>query len=271
MAGRYEGKVAFITGIARGQGRAEAVRFAQEGADIIGIDIAGPIPRVQYDSPTMADLEETAKLVENLGRRIIAEQADVREFDALKDVVDRGVEEFGRLDAVVANAGVCIIETWDKITPESFKYVMDVNCTGVWNTVQVSAPHLIESGGGAVVITSSYAGKKIQPFMVHYTSSKHALVGMTRAFAAELGRHGVRVNSVHPGGTHTGMGGQKMIDGIRAAGETNPPLLQMGTGVLPIYSNEPEDIANAVAFLCSDEARTITSEHLSVDMGQQHF
>ncbi|WP_021591370.1 mycofactocin-coupled SDR family oxidoreductase [Actinomadura welshii] len=271
MSARFEGKVAFITGIARGQGRAHAVRLASEGADIIGLDLAGPIPHVVYDSPTQADLDETINLVEGLGRRIIAKPGDVREFDAMREFVDGAVGELGRLDVVVANAGVCLFETWDQITPETFKFVMDTNSTGVWNTVMASAPHMVEAGGGSIVLTSSYAGKKMQPFMVHYTASKHSVIGLTRAFAAELGQYGIRVNSVDPGPVDSGMmtGGTGVA--YEATNKSNPRLTAMGTTFLPIYRNEAEDIANAVAFLASDEARTITAEHLSVDMGQQYY
>jgi SDR family mycofactocin-dependent oxidoreductase len=271
MSARFEGKVAFITGIARGQGRAHAVRLASEGADIIGIDLADTIPYVVYDSPTRADLDETVKLVEGLGRKIIAQPGDVREFEAMRDFVDSAVKELGRLDVVVANAGVCLMETWDQITPESFKFVMDTNSTGVWNTVMAGAPHMVAARRGSIVLTSSYAGKKMQPFMVHYTASKHAVVGLTRAFAAELGQYGIRVNSVHPGPVNSGMVSGGTMVAYEETNKSNPRLSAMGTTFIPIYTNEVEDIANAVAFLASDEARTITAEHLAVDMGQQYY
>ncbi len=271
MAGRLEGKVAFITGAARGQGRAHAVKLAKEGADIIAVDLAGPLPFVSYDSATMADLEETVRLVEAEDRRIIAKQADVREIEQLRTVVDEGVAQFGRLDVVVGNAGICIPATWDEHTPELFRATLDTNTVGPWNTVMVTAPHLIAAGGGSIILTSSYAGKKMQPFMVAYTTSKHAVTGMTRAFAAELGKHGIRVNSVHPGAVNTPMGSGDMIGAITRTNATNPPLAGMGTPFLPVYSAEPEWIADAVAFLASDDARWITAEHLSIDGGAQYF
>jgi SDR family mycofactocin-dependent oxidoreductase len=271
MAGRLEGKVAFITGAARGQGRAHAVKLASEGADIIAIDLAGPIPLVPYDSPTMEDLHETVRLVEALDRRIIFEQGDTRELEQMRSFVDTSVAELGRLDIVVGNAGVCIPATWDETTPDMFKLTMDINVTGTWNTVMVGAPHLVKQGGGSIILTSSYAGKKMQPFMVHYTASKHAVTGMTRAFAAELGKHNIRVNSVHPGAVNTPMGSGDMVAAITHTNESNPPLAAMGTPFLPIYAAEAEDIANAVAFLASDDARLITSEHLSIDQGAQYF
>lgn len=272
MAGTLEGKVAYITGAARGQGRAHAVKLAQEGADIIAIDIAGPIDYVPYDSPTKADLDETVKAVEALDRRILATVADVRDLDAQKAAADAGVAELGRLDIVVGNAGICIPETWDAITPETFAFTLDTNVTGVWNTVMATAPHIIAGGnGGSIVLTSSYAGKKMQPFMVHYTASKHAVTGMTRAFAAELGKHNIRVNSIHPGGVMTPMGTGDMQSALEEAAKTNPPLNNMGTPFLPIYAAEASDISNTVAFLASDAAKLITAEHISIDQGMHTF
>jgi SDR family mycofactocin-dependent oxidoreductase len=271
MAGRLTGKVAFITGAARGQGRAHAVKLASEGADIIAIDLAGEIPLVPYDSSSIADLEETVKQVEALDRRISFQQGDVRDLPAMKAFVDGAVGEFGGLDIVVANAGICIPATWDETTPEIFQVTMDTNVTGVWNTVMVGAPHLVERGGGSIILTSSYAGKKMQPFMVHYTASKHAVTGMTRAFAAELGKHHIRVNSVHPGAVNTPMGSGDMIAAITHTNESNPPLAAMGTPFLPVWSVEASDIADAVAFLASDDAKFITAEHLSIDAGAQYF
>jgi SDR family mycofactocin-dependent oxidoreductase len=271
MTGRLEGKVAFITGAARGQGRAHAVKLASEGADIIAVDIAGPLPLVPYDSSSMEDVRETIRLVEALDRRILFEQCDVRDLAKMRDFVDRAVVELGKLDIVVANAGICIPAIWDETTPEMFQTTMDINVVGVWNTVMVGAPHLVTAGGGSIILTSSYAGKKMQPFMIHYTASKHAVTGMTRAFAAELGKHNIRVNSVHPGAVNTPMGSGDMVKEIMRTNESNPPLAAMGTPFLPTYAAEPEDIANTVAFLASDDARLITAEHISVDQGAQYF
>ncbi|WP_052850942.1 mycofactocin-coupled SDR family oxidoreductase [Streptomyces avicenniae] len=271
MAGRLTGKVAFITGAARGQGRAHAVRLASEGADIVAIDIAGPLPHVPYDSPTPADLEETVRLVEAQDRRIVAERCDVRDLASLRSVVDGAVAELGRLDVIVGNAGICVPATWDQTTPEVFQDTMDINVVGVWNTVMAGVQHLVDGGGGSIILTSSYAGKKVQPFMVHYTASKHAVTGMTRAFAAELGKYKIRVNSIHPGAVNTPMGSGSMQSELEAAGRTNPPLNQMGTPFLPQWAAEPEEIAATVAFLASDESAFITSEHISIDGGSQYF
>jgi SDR family mycofactocin-dependent oxidoreductase len=269
---RQQGKVAFVTGAARGQGRAHAVRLAGEGADVLALDLAGPLPGVPYESATADDLAETARQVEALDRRVLTHQGDVRDLDDMKAFVDAGVTELGRLDVVVANAGICIPATWDETTPAVFKDTMDINVTGVWNTVMAAAPHLVAGGaGGAIVLTSSYAGMKMQPFMIHYTASKHAVTGMARAFAAELGKHGIRVNSVHPGAVATPMGGGEMVTEIQRTMASNPPLAAMGGTFLPQGWMEAEEIAGAVAFLVSDDARFITAEHLSVDAGMQYF
>jgi SDR family mycofactocin-dependent oxidoreductase len=273
MAERFTDKVAFVTGAARGQGRAHAVRLAREGADILALDLAGPLPAgVPYDSATPDDLAETAKQVEALGRRILTHQGDVRDLEDMKAFLERGVAELGRLDLIVANAGICIPQTWDEITPQTFRDTIDINIVGTWNTVMAGAPHIIAGGnGGAIVLTSSYAGKKMQPFMIHYTTSKHAVTGMTRAFAAELGKHGIRVNSLHPGGVNTPMGGGDMMTQIERTNASNPKLAGMGTTFIEPAWGEPEEMADAVAFLLSGEARFITAEHLSVDGGMQYF
>lgn len=272
MAGRVEGKVAFITGAARGQGRAHAVKLAGEGADIIAIDIADELPGVPYDPATPEDLQETVRQVEALDRRILAEVADVRDLERMRTVVDQGMAELGRLDIVVANAGICIPSPWDQISPEDFRNIIDINVIGVWNTVMASAPHIIAGGrGGSIVLTSSYAGAKMQPFMIHYTTSKHAVTGMARAFAAELGRHSIRVNSIHPGAVNTPMGSGDMVGALERATETNPPLANMGTPFLQQWAAEPEEIADAVLFLVSDESKYISAVPLSIDGGMAHF
>jgi SDR family mycofactocin-dependent oxidoreductase len=273
VSARLTGKVAFITGAARGQGRAHALRLASEGADILALDLAGPLPQgVPYESSTPDDLAETAKAVESLDRRILTHQGDVRDFGDMQAFVERGVAELGRLDIVVANAAICIPAAWDEITPTVFKDTMDVNVTGVWNTVMASAPHMIAGGnGGAIVVVSSGAGRKVVPFGLAYTTSKHALTGMTRAFAAELGKHDIRVNSVHPGGVATPMGGEDIMAAMERASASNPKLMGMLGSFLNQGWVEADEIANAVAFLVSDEARFITAEHLSIDAGFQHF
>jgi SDR family mycofactocin-dependent oxidoreductase len=273
MSGRLTGKVAFITGAARGQGRAHAVRMANEGADIIAIDIAGKLPEcVPYNPATPGDLAETVNLVEATGRRILASIIDVRDVDGLRETVDNGVAEFGRLDIIVANAGVSAPQTWDTITPEDFRDVMDINVTGAWNTVMAGAQKIIDGGrGGSIILISSAAGIKMQPFMVHYTASKHAVTGMARAFAAELGRHSIRVNSVHPGAVNTLMGSGDMIGSLGRAIETYPQLAHTITPFLPTWAAEPEDIADTVCWLASDEAKNVTAAAISVDQGMTQY
>jgi NAD(P)-dependent dehydrogenase (short-subunit alcohol dehydrogenase family) len=182
------------------------------------------------------------------------------------------VQAYGRLDVIVANAGICIPAAWNEITPESFRDIIEVNVMGTWNTVMAGAQRIIDGGrGGSIILISSYAGVKVQPYMVHYTASKHAVTGMARAFAAELGKHDIRVNSVHPGPVNTPMGGGEMIAALFAAIETNPTLNAMGTPFLPQWAAEPEDVAAAVCWLASDESRYVTATRLSVDQGMAQY
>ncbi|WP_280344668.1 mycofactocin-coupled SDR family oxidoreductase [Nocardia abscessus] len=273
VTGRHIDKVAFITGAARGQGRAHAVRLAGEGADIIAVDIAGPLPTaVPYDSATRQDLDETVRLVEATGRGIVAATVDTRDLDGLRKAVDEGVAALGRLDIIVANAGICIPQVWNEITPESFRDVMDINVTGTWNTVVAGAQHIIDGGrGGSIILISSAAGVKMQPFMVHYTASKHAVTGMARALAAELGKHSIRVNSVHPGAVNTPMGSGDMVAALGHALESNPQLGHMTTPFLPAWVAESEDVAAAVSWLAGDESRYITATQISVDLGATQY
>lgn len=268
---RLDGRVALVTGVARGQGRAHAVRLAREGTHIVGIDIAGPIDGIPYDHATLDDLAETERLIAAEGPESMLVQGDVRHLDALTALASDAVQRWGRLDVVVANAGICIPATWDESTPKIFQDTLNINVTGTWNTVMATAPHVIAAGGGSIILISSYAGKKMQPFMVHYTTSKHAVTGMTRAFAAELGAHNVRVNSVHPGAVDSPMGSGQMQSRISSTMQANPRLAPMGTPFLNEYAASSEQVADAVAFLASDDSSFITAEHLSVDGGAQHF
>ncbi|GLZ05652.1 putative short-chain dehydrogenase/reductase [Actinomadura sp. NBRC 104412] len=263
--GRLTGKVAFITGAARGQGRAEAVRLAAEGADIIAVDLAESAgPDVLYPPATQADLDETARLVKEQGRRVLARKADVRDLGALEAAVRDGVAELGRLDIVVANAGIVNYGRAWEITERQWQDVIDVNLTGVWKTVKATVPTLIEQGeGGSVIITSSVAGLKGLPLLAHYASSKHGVTGLAKVLANELASYDIRVNSIHPHGVRTGMTDtsmQELLDVEPAYG----PIYMAG---LPYEMVEPEDIANMVAFLASDEAKYITGSQMRVDLG----
>jgi SDR family mycofactocin-dependent oxidoreductase len=271
MAGRVAGKVAFVTGAARGQGRAHAVRLAAEGADIIAVDICAPIKNVPYPAATEADLAETTKQVEALDRRIVSRVVDTRDLDALRAAVDDGVAELGKLDIVVANAGICIMGSWDAITPEVFRDTIDVNLVGTWNTVMATAPHLVRNGGGSIILTSSVAGLKGLPFLVPYVASKHGVVGLTRAFASELAKDNIRVNSLHPTGVKTPMGAGEGMSVLGSAMAANPRVAGMFTNTLPVDITEPEDQANAVLFLASDESRYVTSMAMTVDAGNSQY
>lgn len=274
MAGRVEGKVAFITGAARSQGRSHALRLAQEGADIIAVDIAGPVPSIQmYPPATEDDLAETVRQVEALDRRIVATKADVRDTAALKAAVDEGVAQLGRLDIVLANAGVFEIQPALEVSDDAWREMIDINLTGVWNTCKVALPHLIEGGrGGAMVLTSSTAGLKGTPNTIHYTAAKHGVVGIMRTLANEFAQHSIRVNSVHPTGVDTVMIQNEKTWGLFAPDDPAPsrekaePIFQ-STNALPVPWVEPVDISNAILFLVSDEARYITGVTLPVDAG----
>ncbi|ASR36380.1 3-ketoacyl-ACP reductase [Prauserella marina] len=271
MTGRVHGKVAFITGAARGQGRAHAVRLAREGADIIAVDICAPIRNVPYAAATREDLDETVKQVEALDRRIVSRVVDTRDADALKAAADEGVAELGKLDIVVANAGICIAAVWDKVTPEIFRDTIDINLVGTWNTVMATAPHLVTNGGGSIILTSSAAGLKGLPFLTPYVASKHGVTGMARSFANELAVHDIRVNSLHPTGVRTPMGGGEATAAFGPAMEKNPRVGGMFANSLPIETTEPEDQANAVLFLASDESRYVTALAMTVDAGNTQY
>jgi len=265
MAGRVAGKVAFITGAARGQGRAHAIRLAEEGADIIAVDICRDYDTVGYPLATEADLAETVKAVEALDRRIVATVADVRDAAGLKAAVDDGVAQLGRLDIVSANAGICTIQTWDEVTPQVWQDTLDTNLTGVWNTMVVSVPHLIAAGGGSIICTSSTAGIKGLPYLAPYVAAKHGVVGIARTMANELARHSIRVNTVHPTGVDTPMG--TGLGGLEPLINRDPNLGPIYMNTLPVEIVEPRDISNAVLFLASDEARYVTGLEFTVDAG----
>jgi (+)-trans-carveol dehydrogenase len=275
MAGRVEGKVAFVTGAARGQGRAHAVRLASEGADIIAIDICKKIDTVELiAASTPEDLAETADLVKNAGGRVFTAEVDVRDYDALKAAVDAGVEEFGKLDVIVANAGIGNGgQTLDKTSEADWTAMIDINLAGVWKTVKAGVPHLIEGGrGGSIILTSSVGGIKAYPHCGHYVAAKHGVVGLMKTFAVELGAQNIRVNSVHPTNVNTPLfmndGTMKLFrPDLENPGPEDIKVVGEFMHVLPIGWVEPEDIANAVLFLASDEARYITGVQLPVDGG----
>jgi (+)-trans-carveol dehydrogenase len=275
MAGRVEGKVAFITGAARGQGRAHAVRLAQEGADIIAVDICKKIDTVDViAASTPEDLAETADLVKGQNRRIVTAEVDVRDYDALKAAVDSGVEQLGRLDIIVANAGIGNGgQTLDKTSEADWTAMIDINLSGVWKTVKAGVPHLLAGGrGGSIILTSSVGGLKAYPHCGHYVAAKHGVVGLMRTFAVELGAQNIRVNSVHPTNVNTPLfmndDTMKLFrPDLENPGPDDMKVVGQLMHTLPIGWVEPDDIANAVLFLASDEARYITGVTLPIDGG----
>ncbi len=275
VTGRVAGKVAFVTGAARGQGRSHAVRLAEEGADIIAVDICGPIaPDAQIAPSTPDDLAETADLVKGLDRRIVTAEVDVRDFDALTAAVDSGVEQLGRLDIIVANAGIGNGgQTLDKTAQHDWDDMIGINLSGVWKTVKAGVPHLISGGqGGSIVLTSSVGGLKAYPNTGHYIAAKHGVIGLMRTFAVELGQHFIRVNAVCPTNVNTPM---FMNDGtmrlfrpdLENPGPDDMKVVAQMMHVLPIGWVEPVDISNAVLFLASDESRYVTGLPVTVDAG----
>jgi SDR family mycofactocin-dependent oxidoreductase len=262
------GKVAFITGVARGQGRAHAVRLAREGVDIVGVDICAEIASMDYPNATAADLAETVDLVKAAGARMVARRADVRDRDQLQAALDDGLAEFGRLDIVIANAGIV------RLAPGGdqrriWQDIIDVNLTGVWNTTDVTAPAIVGGGrGGSIVITSSSAGLKSTATSgaggLAYTAAKRGLIGVMQCLALDLAKHSIRVNTVHPTGVVSGM---TMNSSMQAMTQRNDPALSGMQNALPIVMLQPEDIANAVAWLVSDEAHYITGVAWPLDAG----
>lgn len=271
--GQLDGKVAFITGAARGQGRSHAVRLAAQGADIVAIDICTDIPEVSYPLATASDLAETAALVEKEGRRVLTRQADVRDFHQLRAAADEAISEFGRIDVVVANAGVAGMVTdfedqdW---LGQAWEAVIGVNLTGVWNTVRATAPAMIDAGrGGSIVLISSTAGLKGlgargQIGNEAYGASKHGVVGLMRSFANALAHHSIRVNTIHPTGVRTAMIENEAMEHFLAA---FPDAVGTLTNLLPVEVLEANDISDAVVFLASDAAKYITGVTLPVDAG----
>ncbi len=267
MSRPLEGKTAFITGAARGQGRAYAVRLATDGANVIAVDLCGQIASVPYPMSTRDDLAATVKLVEDTGARIVATQGDVRDRESLTAALQAGLDEFGRLDIVVANAGIAPMQSAD-----AWHDVIDVNLTGAYHTIDVAVPTMVNQGtGGSIVLISSAAGLagigSADAGSIGYTAAKHGLVGLMRLYANLLARHSIRVNSVHPSGVLTPMINneftrQWLADLVAESGAATG----MGNA-LPVQIMQPDDIADAVAWLVSDQARYITGVTLPVDAG----
>jgi SDR family mycofactocin-dependent oxidoreductase len=276
-----EGRVAFITGAARGQGRAHAIRLAQDGADIIAIDICAPVSdTITYPAATSAELAETASAVEAAGRKILTREVDIRDLAAQQQVVADGIEQFGRLDIVVANAGILSWGRMFEMSEEQWDTVIDVNLNGTWRTVRAAAPAMIEAGnGGSIVVVSSSAGTKATPGNGHYSASKHGLVAITNALAIELGEFGIRVNSIHPYSINTPMVEPEAMMEIFAkypqylhsfSPMPYQPVNHQGKKGLQEFMT-PEEVSDVVAWLASDGSATISGSQIAVDRGTAKY
>lgn len=270
--GLAEGKVAFISGVARGQGRSHAVRLAEEGADIIGFDICANDAAVEYPLATREDLEETKALIEKFGRKALLEVADVRDYDAVKQVLDNGVAELGRLDIVLANAGVMAITGQQRLDRSAYLAGIDIMLNGVFNTVDVAIPHLRAGGrGGSIVITSSTAGlvggmADGTPGVMGYIASKHGVIGLMRAWANVLAPENIRVNTIHPTGVNSPMIANEAFGRFV---QEYPTIAENLQNPLPVPNGllEPEDVTDSILHLVSDAGRYITGSTFMVDAG----
>jgi SDR family mycofactocin-dependent oxidoreductase len=276
-----EGRVALITGAARGQGRAHAVRLAADGADIIAIDVCKPVSdTVTYPMPAPEDLAETARLVEEAGRKVLTREVDIRDLEAQQQLVADAMEQFGRLDIVVANAGIL---SWGRIwemSPEQWDTVIDVNLNGTWRTIRAAVPAMIEAGnGGSIIIVSSSAGTKATPGNAHYAASKHGLVALTNALAIEAGEFGIRVNSIHPYSIDTPMVQPEAMMEIFG----KYPAFLHSFSPMPYQPKNhegkkglkefmtPEEVSDVVAWLAGDGSATISGSQLAVDRGTAKY
>jgi len=273
--GLLDGKVAFITGAARGQGRSHALTLAREGADIIAVDICQQAPTVPYPMATPEDLAETVKEVEALDRRIVAAEADVRDLSALTAVAADGVAQFGRLDIVLANAGISSMAPTLEMDEATWDEMIEINLTGAWKTVRAAVPHIVRGGvGGSVVITSSLAAIAPHENIAHYTAAKAGLVGLMKVLAKELAPRSIRVNSVHPTTVATPMVLNEPTYRLFRPDLDSPARADFEEAALtlnklPVPALEPSDISNAILYLVSDAGRYVTGITHVVDAGGQ--
>ena len=270
--GLLDGKVAFITGGSRGQGRAHAVTCAREGADVIVIDIAGQLATVPYQLATADDLDETVKLVEAHGRRALAIKADVRSQRQLDDAVTAGIAEFGKIDILIANAGIWTMGSFWELTDEQWEEMIGVNLTGVWRSAKAVAPHMIERGSGSIVITSSVNGLEAGQQTAHYVAAKHGVIGLMKNIALELAPHGIRCNAISPGAINTPMTNHQAGWDLFAGhpGGTEHDMAEAGyhyTALRGATFLDPQVIADAALYLNSHLASAVTGVTLPVDAG----
>jgi len=274
--GTLDGRVAFVTGVARGQGRSHAVRLAEEGADIIGVDALADEPTVHYPLSTQADLDETRRLIEKTGQRAILTRADIRDLTALTSAVDEGVQRLGRLDIIVANAGIFSMGAVLDLDERTWQDMIDVNLTGTWHTLKAAVPHIRAGGrGGSVIITSSGAALMPPPGIGHYNASKAGVVALARTLAQEVGLELIRVNCVNPGNVDTPMIDNEVtrrlflphLDHPTREDAEKPDSTYVAVNVLPVPWVSPGDVSNVVTFLASDASEHLTGLVIPVDAG----
>jgi SDR family mycofactocin-dependent oxidoreductase len=271
--GQLDGKVAFITGVARGQGRSHALTLAREGADIIGLDLCGKPSTTAYAGATREDLEETARMVKEAGGQLHAEVADTRDYDQVKGVFDRGIDRFGRVDIVIPNAGICSgAKTWE-ISPHDWREMIDINLNGVFHTVKAAVPTLISQGdGGSIVFIGSTEALKGAENISSYAASKHGVTGLMTSLARELGPYQIRVNSVNPTCVDTHMINNDFVYGLFRPDLDKPTREDVvetfsGTHLLPVPWIDPLDVSNAILYLVTETGRYITATTMVIDAG----
>jgi len=269
---RFRGKVALISGAARGQGRSHAVAMAREGADIVIIDICEPIAGAEpYESATEADLKETVRVVQDTGRRCLGVTGDARDADAVEAVTARAIEEFGRLDVLIVNHGIVMNRTWEQMTHDMWDTMIGINLTAAWRLSKAAIPYMIRQRSGSIIYTSSVAALTPYAALAGYSAAKAGLLGLMRSLAAELAPHLIRVNAVMPGNVGTPMllnpGVAAMFAGREGATIEDMKLPAQSTMLLPVPWLEPEDITHGVLYLASDQARYVTGIALPIDGG----
>jgi (+)-trans-carveol dehydrogenase len=271
--GRTAGKVALVTGAARGQGRSHALRLAEEGADLVVVDACAAVGTTNYAMSTPEDLEETGRLAEKHGARVVTQVADVRDQAGLDEAVRRAVGDLGRLDVVCANAGIASFGRVWELSDEQWSELLDINLTGIWRTVRAAVPAMIAAGrGGSLILTASFAANKGVPHIGHYVASKHGVVGLMRTLAAELAEYGIRANTVNPSSVGTGMFFNEETyrffrPDLESPGREDMAEVAGVLNLLPTPWVEPVDVSNAVVYLASDEARFVTGSQIAVDAG----
>jgi len=271
--GQLDGKVAFITGVARGQGRSHALTLAREGADIIGLDLCGDIESTTYPGTTPADLDDTERLIKETGRRALLSQADVRDYDQVEAAFRRGLDQLGRVDIIIPNAGICAGgKTWE-IGTDAWRETLDINLTGAWHAVKAAVPTMISQGqGGSVVFIGSTEALKGAENMASYAASKHGITGLMTCLARELGQYNIRVNSVNPTCVDTNMIQNPYVWGLFQPDNPNPTRESVegtfaGTHILPVPWMEPIDVSRSILYLVGESGRYITASTLVIDAG----